>query len=286
MNNNQPTYMRQRFLLSLAEQLQGPVSATDLQKSVFLYEQNSGDTYYDFVPYRFGAYSFQLAQDVDVLRGSGYLNKQNKLASEYQTTFDVDTRNVPQLRGDSLIRLAYEKYPYYAINSTITERIFGSANVFSIEEERQKLTTDVEMLFSIGYEGRSIEKFVNILLKKNVGFLCDVRRNPLSRKFGFSQSKLQHILTEVGIGYAHIPELGIASDKRQELKTLNDYNELFTKFELTLPSKSTTLERVYKLLKDNKRIALMCFEHNTDYCHRTRIKNWLTKHYDIESRDL
>ena len=47
-----------------------------------------------------------------------------------------------------------------------------------------------------------------------IGLLCDVRKNPLSRKFGFSKKKLKHITETVGIKYVHIPELGIESDKR------------------------------------------------------------------------
>jgi uncharacterized protein (DUF488 family) len=253
---------------------------------VFLYEQSSGDGYYDFVPYRFGAYSFQLAQDVDVLRQNGYLTDTNKLAQPYTTTVFVDMCLVSQLRGDALIKFAYERYPYYAINSTITKRIFGNADVASIQSEKQKLVTDVEILFSIGYEGKSIEQFANVLLQNGVKLLCDVRRNPLSRKFGFSGSKLQHILDEVGIGYAHVPELGIASENRQELNTLDDYNQLFTRYEQTLPSKTAAVKQVYDLLKTNKRIALMCFERDPNYCHRTRIKNFITASYIVESEDL
>ena len=35
----------------------------------------------------------------------------------------------------------------------------------------------------------------------------------------------------IGIKYIHIPDLGIDSDKRQELNTMSDYNKLFEEYE-------------------------------------------------------
>ncbi|MDR1538667.1 MAG: DUF488 domain-containing protein [Clostridiales bacterium] len=184
MASNQPAYMRQRFLLSIASRLKGKVSATDMQKAVFLYEQKSSDGFYGFVPYRFGAYSFQLAQDVEILRGGGYLTDKNKLSQEYSPAVYVDAELITELRGDALIKYAYEQHPYYAINSTITKRIFGSADIASIQAEK-KLLADNETLFSIGYEGKSIEQFANALLLNSIKLLCDVRRNPVSRNSAF-----------------------------------------------------------------------------------------------------
>ena len=110
MNCNKPlpTYKRQRFLLAFITQLVEGITATDLQKLVFLHSmQNEEEAHYDFTPYKYGAYSFQLNQDVTIL--------------------------------------------------------------------------------------------------------CDVRKIPISRKFGFSKHKLKHILDTVGIKYVHLPDLGIMS---------------------------------------------------------------------------
>ena len=50
----QPTYKRQRFLLSYIRQLNESVSVTDIQKLIFLYTMKEKTEYYEFVPYRFG----------------------------------------------------------------------------------------------------------------------------------------------------------------------------------------------------------------------------------------
>ena len=65
-----------------------------------------------------------------------------------------------------------------------------------------------------------IEAFINNLIQNDIRLLCDVRKNPLSRKFGFSKGKLSHILDTIGIKYVHIPDLGIESDKRRSLDTI------------------------------------------------------------------
>ncbi|WP_348602891.1 DUF488 family protein [Bartonella tribocorum] len=41
--------------------------------------------------------------------------------------------------------------------------------------------------FTIGYEGKSLENYLNCLLENNIKILCDVRKNPISRKYGFSK---------------------------------------------------------------------------------------------------
>lgn len=69
----QPTYKLQRYLLSFLRQLNGIVTATDLQKLVFLHTMAGDSSYYEFVPYKFGSYSFQLKEDLDILQRDGFI---------------------------------------------------------------------------------------------------------------------------------------------------------------------------------------------------------------------
>ena len=284
----QPIYKRQQFLLALIQKLNGKTTATDLQKIVFMYTMKSGVTYYDFVPYKYGAYSFQLAQDIDVLCKDKYMTTENKLAEpkDYSPTIILNLSAIEKARSNALVRKAYEQYPYYAIRSEIVDKILDSTGLQAVHTINQQLTQDEQMLFSIGYEGKSIEAFTNILLKNGITLLCDVRRNPLSRKFGFSQSKLQHIIGSVGISYIHMPELGIESQERKSLETQEDYKALFAEYSRTLPSKTTALCKIYSLLQSNSRIALMCYEQDPDCCHRTIIKDYFVNSYHSKSEDL
>jgi uncharacterized protein (DUF488 family) len=288
LQSRQPVYKRQQFVLALLKQLNMCVTKTDLQKIVFMYTMRRENGYYDFVPYRFGAFSFLLEQDISVLHNSGFIDDDNKIKNTaYNPVIEINSSFIEKLSGDALIRKSYNLYPYYAINSTIINRILPEPQGQKLVNKiRQDLKKDENRVFSIGYESRSIEAFVNLLLQNDIRVLCDVRRNPLSRKFGFSKSKLQHIVNEVGIQYMHYPELGIASENRQFLTTQDDYDRLFAGYKAELPLKRAGLNKIYELMKAHKRIALMCYELNPKQCHRTVIVNYIKKYYAITSEDI
>lgn len=283
---NQPTYMRQRFLLSFVCQLDDGVTATDLQKLVFLHTMAGDSDYYEFVPYKFGAYSFQLKEDLDTLLRNGFITTDN---TRIKVTADVPKAVFFQIapeRGNALIRRAYREYPYYAINSEIAEKLFSSKELERFNKEKQAYTKAGQVLFTIGYEGKSIEAFVNSLIRNDIRLLCDVRKNPLSRKFGFSKGKLEHITQTVSVRYIHIPGLGIESDKRCSLETPEDYKRLFEDYEKTLPTRKVFLEEVYRLLRTNTRIALMCFEREPLMCHRHVIRDYIVDTHGVEGVDI
>jgi len=282
----QPTYKRQRFLLAFIRQLQGDVTFTDLQKLVFLYSMEENVDFYEFIPYKFGSYSFQLAEDMDILRRDGHLcieSTRIKAANEYQkeTSFRVTTE-----RGDKLIRKVYRTYPYYAINSEIICRLFHGAERERFQNEKQKYTKIDQVLFTIGYEGKSVEAFMNTLIQNDIRLLCDVRKNPLSRKFGFSKGKLEHITKTIGIKYAHMPDLGIESNKRRSLETVEDYRCLFDDYSKKLLCIKPQLDRIFSLLCSDTRIALMCYEREPEMCHRHVIRDYMASAHQIRSEDL
>ena len=142
------------------------------------------------------------------------------------------------------------------------------------------------MLFTIGYEGKSVEAFINILIQNGIRLLCDVRKNPISRKFGFSKGKLSHITETIGIRYIHMPELGIESDKRSSLETAEDFRLLFKEYDKSLTNRKQQLESLYEQTLSNVRVALMCYEQDSAMCHRHVIRDNLLTMYAIRSVDL
>ena len=286
----QPTYRRQRFLLAFIRQLQGSVASTDLQKLVFLNTMVEGLDFYEFIPYKYGAYSFQLSEDLEILQRDGYLtiestSKTNRIKAigDYQSGASF---RIAAERGDKLIRKAYREYPYFAIKSEITKRIFDDEEFERFNGVRLQYIKTNQALFTIGYEGKSIEAFINTLIQNDIHLLCDVRMNPLSRKFGFSKGKLAHIADTVGIKYIHVPGLGIESAKRDSLETVEDYKRLFIDYAKTLPCRTLLLEHVYALLQSNMRVALMCYEKEPKMCHRHVIRDYIVNTYRVESADL
>ena len=60
-------------------------------------------------------------------------------------------------------------------------------------------------LFTLGYEGLTIEAFIARLQSAQVKTVVDVRELPLSRKKGFSKSAFCAALSAHGIAYLHAP---------------------------------------------------------------------------------
>jgi len=129
-------------------------------------------------------------------------------------------------------------------------------------------------LFTIGYEGLDISTFVARLEHHRIRALIDVRKNAVSRKKGFSKRAINTALYDAGIHYIHVPELGIPTEQRKILKTndMTTYQKLFQRYEKEiLPNESEALERLRNLLHEHTRVALMCFEANHEFCHRSKV---------------
>jgi hypothetical protein len=275
-------YYRRKILLGLLQVFGGSITKTDLQKYLFLLNQEMEIPVYEFIPNESGCYSFQANQDLltltkyEIVKESDILwnladktSYLNQLKTEDRILIEKFYTRFHEIKGDALIKYIFENYPYYAIHSATAERLLSDKKYKTVSDRRPKGTKQI--LFTIGYEGKSVEYYTNQLIEADVKVLCDVRRNPLSMKYGFSKSQLKAVVESAGIKYNHFPELGIASDKRQELKTKNDYDRLFSDYEKNiLKTEEPALEKLYKLLLSEKRIALTCFEADYNSCHRSR----------------
>lgn len=240
---------------------------------------------YDFIPYKFGCYSYSAKADMDAMVKRGLISESDNIytkidAENYIKTLKTKDKallesvvaDYAQMSNNTLIKHTYLNYPFYAINSTIAKDIMPGNLYNRIEKETPK--EDDTILFTIGYEGVSLEKYLQKLLRNNVKLLVDVRRNAQSMKFGFSRTRLQQYCNNLGIEYIHIPEVGIHSDKRQTLETQSDYDSLFKIYrETTLVETLKEQKQIIELLLKYKRIALTCFEADICQCHRTHLAN-------------
>ena len=134
-------------------------------------------------------------------------------------------------------------------------------------------------LSTIGYEGHSIDSYFGKLIQAGATPLCDVRKNPISKKQGFSKADLTKYCAALGMKYFHFPELGIESEKRAHLPVQTAYNSLFMEYErYILPRQTASLRRLGDLIeKSNETIALTCFEHLPALCHRYCTANALAR---------
>lgn len=291
-------YHRRKILLALLEVFGGDLTAKQLQKYLFLVTRKQDNKSYDFIPYYYGCFSFQANQDIIALAKRGYLSiTEEETGRHIKTTksgcyfmmLDVFEQQIVRevkenfgtLTQKDLIRYTYLNYPYYAIKSVIAADVLNEDEIVKIN--KQKRTFDTPQLFTIGYEGKTLEQYINLLIINDVHLLCDVRKNAYSQKYGFSKSQLEKACVGVGIKYVHIPQLGIESEFRQDLRSQKDYDNLFEFYEKnTLKQNQEYLLKVRELIDSEKRIALTCFEHNPKECHRARVAKHLMLLPDIK----
>jgi uncharacterized protein (DUF488 family) len=139
------------------------------------------------------------------------------------------------------------------------------------------LQGNIRKVYTIGYEGKDIDEFVEELLENGIERLIDVRDRPLSRKNGFSKNSLMKILKEEGIEYKLFSELGAPKEARDELKSkLLSFDEFAEIYRNYLKERMDEL-RALELYVSSKKSALMCFEADWRCCHRSIIAEFLEK---------
>lgn len=283
-------FARQRLLLRLLQALGARAGQRDFQKLLFLYCQElSTEHPYEFVPYRFGAFSFTSYADRRKLVERGFLvdddswsltaaGRQLSADSRSSPELEAFAQNFGSLRGDALVAETYRRFPYYATRSEIAERVLAGDTPALREIEAARPPTRSSTVYTIGYEGHSLERYLNTLIRVGATMLCDVRRNPISRKYGFSKTTLSRACEGVGIRYEHIPELGIASDHRRELDSQESYDALFAIYEQDyLPGQTESIRKIQGWVAGGECVALTCYEHLPHQCHRHCVSDALAE---------
>ncbi len=288
-------YYRRKIILSVLQVFGGELEKIQLQKLLFLFTRFQKDKKsFDFVPYKFGCFSFQANADLSTLKKYGIVSDTDKIwKKEDEINYlselkNDDKKTISDFKiiygnktSDDLIKLTYKRYPYYSINSTVADKYLSVEEFRNLDNYRS--FDDEIVLFTIGYEGITLEAYLNKLIKNNIKVLCDVRKNALSMKYGFSKSQLKNACNGVGIEYIHIPEVGIDSEQRQELKNQIDYDSLFKIYkEKNLKESIDSQTKILNLLTNNKRIALTCFEADICQCHRKHLSEAITNLKDFK----
>jgi uncharacterized protein (DUF488 family) len=118
-------------------------------------------------------------------------------------------------------------------------------------------------VLSVGYEGRSLAEFVDILQEAGVKRLLDVREVACSRRAEYRKASLERALMAAGIEYRHLAEAGnpYRHEKDNIALCLDAYRS-------HLEKNPTVLESVVKALGRSP-VAVLCYERAHDSCHRS-----------------
>jgi uncharacterized protein (DUF488 family) len=143
----------------------------------------------------------------------------------------------------------------------------------------------MSVVYTIGYEGTDIDRFVATLKATHIKVLADVRAVAVSRKKGFSKNGLRERLEAEGISYVHIVELGDPKAGRDAARA-GKYDEFRRIYSAHI--KTADAVDALKVLDDTARqdsVCLLCFERDPATCHRRMIADRL-KARGLEVFDL
>ena len=290
---------RQKTILALLSQASESLSPTVFVKLVFLLrhetELRKDKTFYDFVPYKYGPFSFALYRELANLRCNGYVTSDEERVAlcEHNAGLSDDKLDalpaaakeavdevVNRCKGKSPSRLVndiYARYPWYAINS---ERA-GLRPRSSVHRRKAR-----PAVYTVGYEGKSVDYFFNYLLEQGIELMIDVRARAVSRRYGFSKRRLREIGERLGIDYRHIPELGIPRKYRVRLTNDNSYQRLLEKYERKMLPKVDDEIRSVAIAMQQRPAVLVCLEKDARNCHRSRLAGAISHRSRLEVMHL
>lgn len=125
-------------------------------------------------------------------------------------------------------------------------------------------------LFTLGYEGITVEQFIARARAAGVRLVVDVRELPLSRKRGFSKTAFRQALADGSIAYAHIPALGCPKSIRNRYRVDGDWSAYTRAYLRHLKSQDVTVAELARISKATAS-CLVCFEADFAMCHRTYV---------------
>jgi len=132
---------------------------------------------------------------------------------------------------------------------------------------------------TVGYSQKTVQDLINLLKLAKAKLLVDVRRNPQSMyKPEFNKDRLEKDLAEVGIGYIHMPQLGIPREARDEVYDGSvTPKELLEQYEKEVLKSPEGLQKLLENVKGKGTFALLCTEIDPTMCHRHKIAQALVE---------
>ena len=267
---------RQRAILRLIQNEGGSINRLRLVKLAFLLSRETEAPrtgIYEFVPYKRGPFSFTLYHDLRTLQRDGWVTEgKHEIATaetpdleaafldkEFLAMIDRVSQAKRGVATPALVDDIYRTFPWFTLNSqTIRKRAVV----------RPAVSSEV---YTVGYEGITVDGLLDLLLRKGMRRLVDVRSNPIARRYGFHKETLRRLCADVEIEYTHLGSLGVPSAWRADLCDEASYARLFDRYEKEiLPTQTAAVHKAAELILEMPS-ALMCMEAEHHRCHRSRL---------------
>ena len=266
---------RKRLLLGFIHHAGEGLARRQLMGWLFLLRQEQpqawgSSAFYDFVPHQEGPHSFQVCHDIKGLQEAGLLTGDHRdqvsvaPSARAHVSRVIDTLPRRAAKGVEAILRTYGGTPLDQLSRDVRRLWHEQGACWPVTPAQPAIHT-------VGYEGRTIDGFLRHLIHSGIRQLIDVRKNALSRKYGFGGKTTARLCAEVDIAYVHVPALGIPGTLRTDLSSLSAYDHLFDLYEDTiLPGAGDSIASVTNLCI-KKPSALMCLEASASQCHRGRL---------------
>jgi len=241
---------------------------------------------YDFVPYRFGPFSFLAYRDLAKLAEAGVIGQGGEhlrlapgtppgLPDAEDAVREVLSR-YGRRSSDWLLAYTYREYPFYAI---LAERS-------DLLRERPARCLAAPAVYTVGYSGSNLDGFLCNLLLAELAGVVDVRHDPVSRVYGFGAHTLAGHLARLGLEYVPHPELGIPSEERKGATTPADRDAIFRRYRHRLHHALSRAVTNLASLMRGRPVALMCAEREPAECHRAVLADALAAATRLPVRHL
>lgn len=136
-------------------------------------------------------------------------------------------------------------------------------------------TPTSKTIWTIGYEGRTLDELLDALKQAGVELLIDVRAVAASRRPGFSKTALSGALREEGIDYLHLRPLGTPKAGREAARS-GRYADMERIYDVHLETPEAEVAMIQAdEAASEKRSALLCYEHEAEHCHRSIVTDRL-----------
>jgi uncharacterized protein (DUF488 family) len=129
------------------------------------------------------------------------------------------------------------------------------------------MTSGPGRLISVGYGGRRLTEFIDLLLEHGVEVVVDVRLTPVTRVPGFSGAALGRSLPGIGIEYIHEPRLGNPVENRVVFRS-GALDIGCARFASILEGTGRLALAELVARARRQRVAVLCAERRQHHCHR------------------
>ncbi len=291
---------RRTLLLSLLAQSEMPMPTMRVHLLLALIALGEEKPSYRFIPTGDGPYSIDLLHDLRSFEKAGEVTVGDKTVQFHEDVGDPLTYALAEGEQDLLL----ESLATYGARSekALLDEILAKRPFFGIRTDsddagieaiREEIRSAPRGLYTLGYEGLSIDAFVNHLVECDVHTVVDVREFAFSRRSEFAKTNLEEALALGGIAYIGMPEVGIPTKARKEILEHKSKEELLEYYEAEiLPTTGPAAASVASLVAEHN-TALICHEEDPGECHRSHFSAFALMQepsigsvHDIRTRDV